>query len=164
MPTKRKSGESESDFISRCMSEIKSEFPENKQRYAVCKSYSDRFSKENKNELYVLQPRKNENRGMYLKRCSSNSKIKSQFMDLKERSSFCLSSFNEYYKWWSKIEMGKVPEDSVLGECITVQKSKGFTYREAYGHCSSKLGNKPLGSGQSINLSDDNLLIEPVEF
>lgn len=164
MPSKRKKGESESDFISRCMSEIKSEFPENAQRYAVCKSYSDKFSSENKEELFVLQPRKNENRGMYLKRCSSNSKIKSQFVNLKERSSFCLSSFNEYYKYWNKIEMGKIPENSALGECIAIQKSKGYTYQEAYAHCSSRLGNKPLGPGESIVLSEDNLLIEPVEF
>lgn len=36
----RKSGESESSFISRCMGEerMKSEFPDNKQRYAVCQS------------------------------------------------------------------------------------------------------------------------------
>ena len=163
MPVKRQKGETEQDFISRCMSEIKSEFPDNAQRFAVCKSYSDKFAKENKDEIFVLTPRKNENRGMYLKRCSSNSKIKSQFISLKERSSFCLSSFNEYYKYWSKIEMGMIPEDSAIGECIAQQKSKGYTYSEAYAHCSSKVGNKPLGAGESINLGND-LLVEPVEF
>lgn len=165
MPTKREKGESEKDFISRCMSEIKSEFPENAQRYAVCKSYSDKFIKENKEEIFVLQPRKNENRGMYLKRCSSNAKIKSQFISLKERSSFCLSSFNEYYKYWSKIEMAEVPEDSALGNCIAANKARGLDYRESYARCSSKLGSKPLGAGESINLGeDDKLIIEPVEF
>jgi len=165
MPTKRKQGETEEDFISRCMSETKSEYPDNKQRYAVCKSYSDKFTKENLADLYVLQPRKNENRGMYLKRCSANSKIKSQFVSLKERSSFCLSSFNEYYKYWSKIEMSEVPEDTALGECISANKARGLDYKESYARCASKIGSKPLGAGESINLGyDDNLIIEPVEF
>lgn len=161
MPVKRQSGESEKDFISRCMSEIKSEFPDNSQRYAVCKSYSDKFSSE---EIFVLTPRKNENRGMYLKRCASNSKIKMQKTDLKERMGFCLSSFNEYYKYWNKIEMAEVPEDSALGECIAREKAKGYDYKEAYAHCATKVGTKPLGVGESITLAKDDLLVEPVLF
>ena len=42
MPIARKKGEPEKDFISRCMSEIASEYPDQDQRYAVCKSYSDK--------------------------------------------------------------------------------------------------------------------------
>jgi hypothetical protein len=165
MPKARQKGESEKDFISRCMSEIKGEFPDTSQRYAVCKSYSDKAEQKMKQEeLFVLTPKKNENRGMYLKRCSSNSKIRTQFVSLKERSAFCLSSFNEYYKWWNKIEMSEVPEDTVLGECIAENKSRGLNYQEAYARCSTKIGSPALGAGQSINLSDDELIIEPVEF
>ena len=38
MPTQREKGEEEKDFISRCMSETKNEFPGVSQRYAVCKT------------------------------------------------------------------------------------------------------------------------------
>ena len=41
MPIARKKGEPEKDFISRCMSEIASEYPDQDQRYAVCKSKWD---------------------------------------------------------------------------------------------------------------------------
>lgn len=163
MPKARQQGESEKDFISRCMSEIKSEFPDQSQRYAVCKSYSDKSeSKMKQEELFVLTPKKSENRGMYLKRCSAHSKIKSQFMNLKERSAFCLSSFNEYYKWWNRIEMAEVPENTVLGDCIAENKARGLTYHEAYARCATKVGTPPLGAGGAINLNQDNLLVEPV--
>ena len=80
MPKARKEGESEKDFISRCMSEIKDEFPDSSQRYAVCKSYSDKSMTEMKKqeETFVLQPKKNESRGLYLSRCSNHSKMKSR--------------------------------------------------------------------------------------
>jgi len=149
------SGESEKDFVSRCISKIIDEYDQS-QASAICYSkYRKKMSEDKKEQLFVLTPRKNENRGMYLKRCSAHSKIKSQFVSLKERSSFCLSSFNEYYKWWNKIDMAEVPKDSALGECIAREKSKGFDYKEAYAHCSSKVGTKPLGSGESINLAED---------
>jgi len=165
MPEPRQKGETEKDFISRCMSEIKGEFPDQSQRYAVCKSYSDKSEQKMKQEeLFVLTPKKNENRGMYLKRCSANSKIKSQFANLKERSSFCLSSFNEYYKWWNRIEMSDIPKDTVIGECIAQNKARGLTYQESYARCSTKVGTPALGVGQSINLSEDDILIEPVEY
>ena len=35
------SGETEDEFIGRCMSELNSEFPDQDQRYAVCKSQWD---------------------------------------------------------------------------------------------------------------------------
>lgn len=160
-----KSGEQEKEYISRCISKIIDEY-EQKQAAAICYSkYREKMSKDEQEEMFVLQPRKNENRGMYLKRCASNTKIKLQKKNLKERLGFCMSSFNEYYKYWSKIEMSDIPEDTVLGECIAVNKSRGFDYRESYQRCSSKLGNKPLTSGESISLGyDNNLIIEPVEF
>lgn len=162
MPNPRRKGESEEGFIQRCLKEVMDEYPDISQRYAVCKSYASRSKKKmEQEEIYVLTPRKSENRGMYLTRCSKHGKIKSQFKDLKERLNFCMSSFNEYYKYWAKIEMAKVPEDSALGECIAREKSKGYTYQEAYAHCASKVGTKPLGIGESIVLAED-LLVEPV--
>jgi hypothetical protein len=41
MPVKPTASENESEFISRCMSEEKSSFPDIPQRYAVCKSKWD---------------------------------------------------------------------------------------------------------------------------
>ena len=41
MPVKPTASENEQDFIGRCMSEEKSSFPDNLQRYAVCKSKWD---------------------------------------------------------------------------------------------------------------------------
>ena len=48
MPIKPTSSENEQDFIGRCMSEEKESFPDNIQRYAVCKSKWDNaeFSEE----------------------------------------------------------------------------------------------------------------------
>ena len=164
MPSKRRESETESEFISRCMSEIKSEYPDNAQRYAVCKSYSDKSMSEfKKMDLFVLVPRKAESRGKYLTRCSAHSKIKSQFGSLKERLGFCMNSFNEYYKYWAKIEMAEVPEDTVLGACIAKNKSRGLTYQESYARCASKVVAKPTGGTNPVVMSDD-LLVEPVMF
>ena len=158
------SGEKEQEFVSRCISKIIDEY-EQSQAAAICyNKYREKMAAQEKEDIFVLTPRKNENRGMYLKRCSSNSKIKMQKTDLKERLSFCMSSFNEYYKYWSKIEMAEVPEDTTLGDCIAENKSRGYNYKESYARCASKIGSKPLGAGESINLSDDDLLVEPVEF
>jgi len=41
MPVTPTSSESEQEFIGRCMSEEKDSFPDNTQRYAVCKSKWD---------------------------------------------------------------------------------------------------------------------------
>ena len=91
-------------------------------------------------EIFVLKPRKTENRGTYLKRCSGNSKMKAQYPSMKERMGFCLNSFNEYYSYWSKMEdFADVPRDTALGDCITKEKSKGLDYKEAYARCASKV-------------------------
>lgn len=162
MPTKRKNGETDEQFISRCMSETKSEYPDRAQRYAICKSYSEKMTKEKKQEeLFVLQPRKTENRGQYLTRCSKHPKIKGQMVNLKERMAFCLTSFNEYYKYWSKLEdFAEVPKDTALGDCITKEKAKGFDYKTAYNHCATKV----VAKSGPIVLAEDDLLVEPVEF
>lgn len=160
---KPKDGENESEFVSRCISKMVDEYDQS-QAAAICyNAYREKEKMSKKESLFVLQPKKSENRGMYLARCSNNGKMKNQFPQLKERLGFCLTSFNEYYKYWNKIEMAEVPEDSQLGMCIAREKAKGFDYKEAYAHCSSKQGNKPLVSGESITLSDD-LLVEPVAF
>ena len=39
MPVNVKSGENHDEFIGRCMSQEKSSFPDEEQRYAVCESY-----------------------------------------------------------------------------------------------------------------------------
>ena len=111
-----------------------------------------------KQDLYVVVPRKAESRGKYLSRCSANSKVKAQFGSLKERLGFCMTSFNEYYKYWAKIEMSEVPANTALGDCITKQKARGFDYKEAYAHCASRVVAQP----GPIVLSEDNLLVEPV--
>jgi hypothetical protein len=141
------------------MSQEKESFPDETQRYAVCKSKWDlSFQEMKKQELYVVVPRKAESRGKYLSRCSANSKVKAQFGSLKERLGFCMTSFNEYYKYWAKIEMSEVPANTALGDCITKQKARGFDYKEAYAHCASRVVAQP----GPIVLSEDNLLVEPV--
>lgn len=159
MPTSKRKDETDEQFISRCMSELKNEFPDNAQRFAVCNSYKERSEKMSKDELFVLIPRKKEDRGTYLKRCSSNGRMRKQFVNLKERLGFCLSSFGEYYKYWAKLESFAVPEDSALGACITKKKAQGYDYKEAYSRCASSVVVKP----GPIVLSED-LLVEPVEF
>jgi hypothetical protein len=85
--------------------------------------------------------------------------MKKQYPVMKKRLGFCLNSFNEYYRYWNKLEFEEVPKDSVLGSCIAKNKSKGFDYKEAYARCASKVvvPNAPV-------IMNDNLLIEPVEF
>jgi hypothetical protein len=162
MPEARRQDESEKDFISRCMSEIKGEFPDQSQRYAVCKSYSDKSTeKMKKQDLFVLIPRKAETRGQYLSRCSSHSKIKEQFAGLKERLGYCLTSFNEYYKYWAKIEeFAEVPRDTALGDCIAREKAKGFDYKEAYAHCASKV----VATPGPIVLAEDDMNIDVLGY
>lgn len=154
-----KEGEQEKDFISRCAKAIADEFPDNAQRVAVC--YSKLKEKMSKEELFVLQPKKNENRGAYLSRCSKNGKMKGQFPNMKERMGYCLNSFNAYYKYWAKMEdFSEVPQDSALGLCIAKKKAQGIEYKQAYAECASKV----VVPSSPIVLSENNLLIEPVEF
>lgn len=156
--------ETENEYIGRCISKIIDEYDQT-QAAAICYS-TWRKTKETmaKKEIYVLTPRKTENRGQYLKRCSSHPKVRAQMSNIKDRMGFCLNSFNEYYRYWSKIEeFADVPKDTALGECIAKEKAKGFDYKEAYAHCATKIGTKPLLPGESITLGED-LLVEPVMF
>ena len=157
---KPNSEESESEFVSRCIRKIIDEYDQS-QAAAICyNTYRKKESMSKKEKIFVLQPRKSENRGKFLSRCSNNSKMKSQFPSMKERLGFCLNSFNEYYRYWNRLDFAEVPEESVLGMCIAQQKSKGFDYKEAYARCASKV----VAKSGPVVLSEDNLLIEPVEF
>ena len=156
---KIKEGEDKDKFISRCISSIIDEYGQ-EQASAICYKQVD-MSESEIEEVYVLKPRKSENRSSFLIRCSRNSKIKLQKPDLKDRSVFCLTSYNSYYKWWSKMEdFGDIPKDSALGECISKEKSKGNDYRTAYANCSTKV----VSPNVPVVLQEDNLLIEPVMF
>jgi hypothetical protein len=156
---KPEGGETESQFVSRCISKIIDEYDQS-QAAAICyNTYRKKEEMSKKEDIFVLQPKKAENRGAYLSRCSNNNKMKAQYPKIKERLGFCLNSFNEYYRYWSKLEFADVPEDSALGLCIAQQKSKGFDYKEAYSRCASKVvvPNTPV-------VMEDDLLVEPVAF
>lgn len=162
LPIKQKE-ETDSEFISRCAVKIADEFPEMTQRLAVCYSQLEKFkmSKDEKEDKFVLQPKKKENRGNYLKRCSANSKMKEEHPLMKQRLGYCLNAYNEYYRWWSKFEDSEIPEDSALGECIAAGRATGLSYKEAYARCATK----QVSPNTPIILSeDDDLLIEPVDY
>jgi hypothetical protein len=150
---KPKQGETEQEYISRCARAINDEFPDNAQRIAVC--YAQLKEKMSKEELFVLQPRKNENRGTYLTRCSKNGKMKVQFPNMKERMGYCLNSFNSYYKYWAKMEdFADIPKDSALGVCIAKKKAQGIDYKQAYRECASKVvvPSGPIVLAEEINI------------
>jgi hypothetical protein len=159
LPNRRKD-ETKKEYIGRCISSISDEY-ERSQSIAICISKSEEKMSESDfgEEIFVLKPKKNENRGTYLTRCSNNSKMKSNISNMKDRMNFCLNSFNEYYKYWSRLEEFSTPEESTLAECIAHEKSKGNDYRTSYAACSTKV----VAPNTTINLNDDNLLVEPVE-
>jgi len=71
MPVKPTASESEQDFIGRCMSEEKDSFPDNTQRYAVCKSKWDaeNMSLAVEDTSKLIEPKPNESRDQYIRRC-----------------------------------------------------------------------------------------------
>jgi hypothetical protein len=161
----RETGEDKDKFVSRCISSIIDEYGQ-EQAAAICYTKAEeKMSKstpKDETEVFVLKPKKNENRGLYLSRCLSNSKMKSQMPNRIERGNFCLNSFNSYYKYWAKLEdFADVPEDSALGECIAHERAKGSDYRTAYAACSTKVvaPNTPVVLSEE---DDDNLIVEPV--
>lgn len=163
----REKNEDKDKFVSRCISEIIDEYGQ-EQAAAICYTKSEeKMSKMEDNEVpevFVLTPRKSENRGKYLQRCAAHPKMKEQYSDRKERAIFCLTSFNEYYKWWVKMEeFGEQDtKGTVLGDCITKKKAQGLDYKEAYARCASKV---VVPSGPIVLSEDeDNLIIEPVMF
>jgi hypothetical protein len=160
LPTK-KDGETDSEFISRCVVKVADEFPSFEQRLAVCYSQLEKttMSKQKDKDTFVIQPRRKENRGMYLKRCSSNSKMREMYPMMKERMGYCLNAYSEFYRWWGKFDDMNIPTESTLGRCIARKRSTGVEYKEAYKQCASKV----VVPNTPIVLNED-LLIEPVEF
>lgn len=160
LPT-RNEQETDSEFISRCVSKISDEFPNLEQRLAVCYSQLEKFkmSKEEKEDKFIVQPKRKENRGTYLKRCSSNSKMREVYPMMKERMGYCLNAYSEYYRWWGKFEDGGIPEESALGRCIARKRARGIEYKQAYRECASKV----VVPSTPIVLNED-LIIEPVLF
>lgn len=163
----REKNEDKDKFVSRCISEIIDEYGQ-EQAAAICyKAADEKMSKSVSNEaeeVFVLTPKKTENRGKYLQRCSAHPKMKEQFKDMKERMGQCLNAFNSYYKYWSKLEQFGEEETkgTNLGSCITKKKAQGIDYKQAYRECASKV---VVTSGPiSLSEDEDNLLIEPVEF
>lgn len=153
--------ETDSEFISRCASKVADEFPSMEQRLAVCYSQLEKFkmSKEEKEDKFIVQPRKKESRGVYLKRCSANAKMRESYPMMKKRMGYCLNAYSEYYRWWGKFDDGNIPADSALGRCIARKRATGIDYKQAYKECASRVvvPNTPI-------VMNDNLLIEPVEF
>jgi hypothetical protein len=149
-------------FIQRCISEIVREYDEPAQAVAICKQkWNDKNNmKEEQKEIFVVTPKKNENRGNYLSRCSAHSKMRAQFPNMKERMGTCLNAFNAYYKYWSRLEDFNEADTTgtALGDCIAKEKAKGFDYRESYNHCASKV----VVTAGPIVLNEDNLIVEPV--
>lgn len=143
-------------YLSRCIKSIYDEYG-HEQATAICNSqWENKNMKKQQEEIFVLTPKKNENRGSYLSRCSAHTKMRAQFPNMKERMGTCLNAFNAYYKYWSKLE--EFTEGTAIGDCIAKEKAKGFDYREAYQHCASKVVVAP----GPIVLEEDNLIVEPV--
>lgn len=143
-------------FLSRCIKAIYDEYG-HEQATAICSSQWANRNMKKQEEIFVLTPKKNENRGSYLSRCSAHTKMRSQFPNMKERMGTCLNAFNAYYKYWSKLE--EFTEGTAIGDCIAKEKAKGFDYREAYQHCASKVVVTP---GPIVLSNEDNLIVEPV--
>jgi hypothetical protein len=162
----REKGEDKDKFVSRCISEIIDEYGQ-EQAAAICYTKSEEkmsVSVSNETEeVFVLKPKKTENRGRYLQRCSAHPKMKEQFKDMKDRMGQCLNAFNSYYKYWSRLESfgEEDTKGTVLGDCIAKKKAQGLDYKSAYARCASRV---VVPSGPIVLSEDDNLLIEPVEF
>lgn len=147
-------------YISRCIKAIYDEYG-HEQATAICNSQWGNKNMKNSEEIFVLKPKKAENRGTYLSRCAAHSRMKADYPNMKDRMGFCLNSFNSYYKYWSKLDnFGEAEtEGTALGDCIAKEKAKGFDYKEAYAHCASKVVVSP---GPVVLSNEDNLIIEPV--
>ena len=162
----REKGEDKDLYVSRCIKSIIDEYGQ-EQASAICYTKSEEkmsVSVSNETEeVFVLKPKKTENRGRYLQRCSAHPKMKEQFKDMKDRMGQCLNAFNSYYKYWSRLESfgEEDTKGTVLGDCIAKKKAQGLDYKSAYARCASRV---VVPSGPIVLSEDDNLLIEPVEF
>jgi hypothetical protein len=161
---KPKSGEKEDVFIPRCIRQIIDEYTK-EQAYVICKGQIDKDEMKEQEEIFVLKPKKNQNRGSYLSYCSANLKMKEQFPNMKDRMGQCLHAYNSYYRYWSKLEdfAESNTEGTILGDCIAKQRAAGLDYKEAYARCASKVVVSPTG-GLNPVVMESNLIVEPVEF
>lgn len=97
-------------------------------------------------EVFILTPKKAENRGSYISRCSSNQKMKQQYPSMKERLNNCMNAFNSYYKYWARLEeFGSEEHPDVKFEgCMSKYKASGKDYKESYSMCMSELIVEPV--------------------
>ena len=142
IPTPDK-GEKTDEFIPRCMKAISGEYGR-EQAYAICQEKVKNRSMSE--DMFVLKPKKAENRGAYISRCSSNSKMKEQYPNMKERLGSCMNSFNAYYKYWARLEeFGSEDHPDVKFEgCMSNYKAMGKDYKEAYSMCMAELIVEPV--------------------
>ena len=153
IPTPDK-GEKTDEFIPRCMKAISGEYGR-EQAYAICQEKVKNRSMSE--DMFVLKPKKAENRGAYISRCSSNSKMKEQYPNMKERLGSCMNSFNAYYKYWARLEeFGSEDHPDVKFEgCMSKYKASGKDYKEAYSMCMGELIVEPVAmENMDTNIGD----------
>ena len=113
MPVKPTGSETEDEFISRCMGEEKSSFPDNAQRYAVCKSKWDSQNMSvdlQDNEIDSLpEPKAGEERDKYIMRCIPTIYHKGGEYDQRTAISMCSSKYEN-----SKEQLGEVKMKSAF--------------------------------------------------
>ena len=150
-------GEKTDDFLPRCKKAISDEYP-SEQALAICyeKIKNRNMSKETE-EVFVLTPKKAENRGSYISRCSSHTKMKAQYPNMKERLGSCMNAFNAYYKYWARLEeFGSEDHPDVKFEgCMSEQKASGKDYKESYSLCMGELIVEPVAmENMDTNIGD----------
>ena len=142
IPTPDK-GEKTDEFIPRCMKALSTEYGR-EQAYAICqKKVENRSMSE---DMFVLKPKKAENRGAYISRCSSHREMKSAYPNMRTRLGECMHAYNSYYKYWSRLEeFGSEDHPDVKFEgCMSKHKSLGKDYKESYSSCMSELIVEPV--------------------
>jgi hypothetical protein len=157
MPIPKREKDEQTDvFLSRCIKQMSNEYPR-EQAYMICKEQLSKQKMETSEEIFVLSPKKSENRGKYLQRCSSHSKMREQFPSMKDRRGACLNAFNSYYKYWSRLEeFGSEEHPDVKFEgCMSQQKASGKDYKEAYSLCMGELIVEPVSmEDMGTNIGD----------
>lgn len=142
------STETNDAFIARCLESQDTSTPGGQAlAYSVCKkAWSNKKFMIEEKEVFVLKPKKSEGRGEYLSRCSSHSKMRQQYPNMKTRMAECLHGFNSFYKYWAKLEdfgSEDSPEMKFEG-CMSSQKASGKDYKEAYQYCMNDLIVEPV--------------------
>jgi len=153
IPTPDK-GEKTDEFIPRCMKAISGEYGR-EAAYAICqKKVANRSMSE---DMFVLKPKKAENRNSYITRCSSHREMKSAYPNMRTRLGECMHAYNSYYKYWSRLEeFGSEDHPDVKFEgCMSNYKAQGKDYKEAYTMCMSELIVEPVAmENMDTNIGD----------